>query len=623
MRYGNSMLCGSVEGRDVVVRFGQSARFGCTQKRERPMKSGGREMPRVGRRCLAMLAVVALMASASGIKADGILPNGLADPRVLHVNLNQTPADGQTVSLGSLNYGSSFGLDGAGVKVGIIADSFDTASLFAAPANINILKDDFDTDYGAPVNPTNTGRAMYEVLNAIAPGAQFYFHSAFNNAFSSADPSKRVSTPQSMVAAIDALRAQGVDIIVDATSYRNEPWFQIGGNAAIKKTIAQAVDQAKADGIAYFTPASTDGTWSYEGAFSRNPVPFNVVGYDLHKFDTGSPNAFRQHSMQVTVPFGSTLTVALQWNDEFESLRGINNGGDGDFDLLLFAETLPGIQAISSRMQFTNGDLEDSENMLQDGQTDLDPWELLSFTNNTNLNQQTQTNNFFITVGFDPTQPANPLHNIKLIVSGDGVVLNDPGLTANEWTNTGHSSALGAITVGSFGGDSNLAIDPLNPQVGDPVDPDSGLAGATILFDHNGNPIAQTRYMDSTENPMLAGLDDFDLSHIADLVARGLGTFDGPAAAATYVAGIAALLVEAGFNSGNPLTVDEIYQKLAFYAIDIESPGFDQLSGDGLVDPMLLLTNESENGIPEPATMLLLTLGLASALLPRPRRSGR
>lgn len=582
------------------------------------MKLGGREKGVAAR---LMAGLVVLLAMSWSAWADGILPNGLADPRQLFVNLNSAPADGQTVSLGSLNFGAGFGLDGSGVKIGIIADSFDTGSAFLTPGNVVIVNDDHDVDYlalgpGGKVNPTNTGNAMYQVLNAIAPGAQYYFHSAFNNAFTdSAVPNvnRKVSTSDSMVTAIDVLKAQGVDIIVDATGYRNEPWFQLGGNPAIRKTIGQAVDQAKAAGIAYFTPASTDDSWSYEASFD-NSAHLKVSGYELHRFNAGG-GGILEHTMKVTVPFGSTLTVALQWNDEFESLRGVSNGGDGDFDMMLFAETLPGAQAVSTRMQASNGDLEDSLHVLRDGQTDLDPWELLSFTNDTNQNPGTQTNNFYIAVGYDPGQNANPLHDLKLIISGEGVLLDDPGVVADKWTNVGHSSALGAITIASFGGDGSLAIDPSSPQVGDPVDGDSGLAGATLRFDQNGNPIIDTRYLNALENPMLAGLDDFDLSHIPDLVARGLGTFDGTAAAATYVAGVTALLVEAAQLGGNPLTVDEIYQLLADTAIDLETLGFDALSGDGLISPSAALSVMGEIPVPEPATMVLLAVGLSVVCL--------
>ena len=78
------------------------------------------------------------------------------------------------------------------------------------------------------------------ITAGIAPGALLMFHSAFNNG--SGSPGKTIAD------AIDALRIAGANIIVDDVMSLNEPWFQDG-------VAAQAVNVAKAAGIAYFSSA--------------------------------------------------------------------------------------------------------------------------------------------------------------------------------------------------------------------------------------------------------------------------------------------------------------------------------------------------------------------------------
>src|SRR5262245_36749879 len=83
---------------------------------------------------------------------------------------------------------STFNVNGAGIKIGIISDSFNslgtmnagiTSGNLPGPGNpngfttpVNILKDDSGTD---------EGRGMAEIVHDVAPGAQILFHSAFNN----------------------------------------------------------------------------------------------------------------------------------------------------------------------------------------------------------------------------------------------------------------------------------------------------------------------------------------------------------------------------------------------------------------------------------------------------------
>ncbi len=76
------------------------------------------------------------------------------------------------------------------------------------------------------------------------PAPQLAFHSAAN---SEAD----------FAAGITQLQKLGANIIVDDVGYPDEPFFQDG-------VVAQAINAAAAQGVAYFSAAGNDGRNSYE-----------------------------------------------------------------------------------------------------------------------------------------------------------------------------------------------------------------------------------------------------------------------------------------------------------------------------------------------------------------------
>lgn len=109
-----------------------------------------------------------------------------------------------------------YGLDGTGITIGVISDSFATAETFDAsdnldtyatniangylPSGVKVLK-----DY-AELGAIDEGRALSQIIHAVAPGADlaFYTRSGGTDAFGQG---------------IQALAAAGADIIVDDVSY--------------------------------------------------------------------------------------------------------------------------------------------------------------------------------------------------------------------------------------------------------------------------------------------------------------------------------------------------------------------------------------------------------------------
>jgi hypothetical protein len=170
-------------------------------------------------------------------------------------------------------------LTGAGITVGVLSDSFNCYAVYAVPANkvpvsgnagyaSNGFTADYATDvstgalpsgvnvlaggeadclsYGAPTQLPygDEGRAMLQIVHAVAPGASLAFYTAYN---SEAD----------FASGIGKLEAAGAQVIADDIGYFDEPYFQDG-------LLAQAIDAVEAKGVAYFSAAGNNGTLSYE-----------------------------------------------------------------------------------------------------------------------------------------------------------------------------------------------------------------------------------------------------------------------------------------------------------------------------------------------------------------------
>lgn len=149
-----------------------------------------------------------------------------------------------------------YSLDGTGITIGVITDSFGTAETFDVsgnldtyatnivngylPSNVNVLK-----DYSG-LGAADEGRAILQLIHAVAPGANLAFHTDGRSA-------------DALGQAIQALAAAGADIIVDDVSYlpSNTP------DAPLDRLdleppdglINQAINAVVNQGVSYFSAA--------------------------------------------------------------------------------------------------------------------------------------------------------------------------------------------------------------------------------------------------------------------------------------------------------------------------------------------------------------------------------
>jgi hypothetical protein len=140
------------------------------------------------------------------------------------------------------------GVDGSGITVGALSDSFDraTETTEGAPLTVHAADDVRTGDLPAAgvtvledAPGADEGRAMLQIVHDIAPGARKCFATAFSGELQFADNIRALADPQGSC---------GADVIVDDVGYFDEPFFGRG-------PISDAVDDVAAIGVHYFSSA--------------------------------------------------------------------------------------------------------------------------------------------------------------------------------------------------------------------------------------------------------------------------------------------------------------------------------------------------------------------------------
>ena len=442
---------------------------------------------------------------------------------------------------------SGYGLDGAGVTVGVVSDSFDTLGGAAADilsgdlplAGVTVLGGE-SILCGLLIFCVDEGRAILQIVHDLALGADLLFQSGLDG-------------KASYASAIVALAASGADIVVDDLLFLNEPMFQDG-------VVAQAVDTVAASGVLYYSAAGNQRRQSYESAFSNSGEIFCIEFFEpigdcdpiyervgtMHDFDPGPGEDLYQH---ITVPVDSVLTVALQWDQPF--------GGPGpvtDHDVVLLDETGATYFTISANDNIVTGE----------------GWEVLQFNNSAVLGHGTE---FSVIVTYDEIDSIGPPATLlKAVFFGKGITINE--FPTDSPTLFGHANAVGAEAVGAA-----FFLDTPEYGVSPPLLESFSSAGGTpILFDTSGTPRAAPEFRSKPEITAIDGVNTtffFDDSHGGD----GIDDFFGTSAAAPHAAGVAALMLQAQPGA----TPAQANAALESTAIDMGPAGFDNESGYGLI----------------------------------------
>lgn len=176
---------------------------------------------------------------------------------------------------------SNYGVNGSGVKVGLISDSVD--NLAAAQASGNLPAIQVIAGRAGKVGQSGEGTAMLEIVHDLAPGAQLAFACAFGND----------NSPSFMADSIRLLAAAGCDIIVDDLAHFFIPIYQ-------EDVVSKAIREVTAQGVVYVTCASNYGnvlvkpTGSWEGDFEDSAFTFQTDKgvYVANNWAANDDNAF-------------------------------------------------------------------------------------------------------------------------------------------------------------------------------------------------------------------------------------------------------------------------------------------------------------------------------------------
>jgi subtilisin family serine protease len=473
----------------------------------------------------------------SSIAAAGSLASlQFAHPAVAVTNAGTVTSQGD-LAMRSNVARANFGVDGTGVKVGVLSESFnclgdaptDTANGDLSPVTV---VQEISNCAGA----TDEGRAMLQILHDVVPGASLYFASAFNGMASFATN-------------IQSVAAAGARVIVDDVLYLTEPFFQDG-------ILAQAVDNVVAGGVAYFSAAGNFGRQSYESAFrpgnffadgakSSAPGAPHFFGGTAHNFKSGRGNDYFQ---KIKVPGQTTVVFILQWDSPFFSVSGgLGTQSDVDFYILN-----------ANARQVLAGSVSDN--------IGRDAIEIIGLQNN---GTKPLTLNIMI-VNHSGVSPG--LVKYIYFFSGDPPTFKQ--FNTNSGTIFGHANAAGAEAVGAaaYFDTPVLGVSPPGLQ-------SYSSAGTTpILFDLAGNPTSDLREI----KPEIVAPDCANTTFFffeIDLEQDGFPNFCGTSAAAAHAAAVAALLLELKPT----LTPAQIYETLERSVIDMGFPGFDNDNGFGFI----------------------------------------
>jgi subtilase family protein len=222
------------------------------------------------------------------------------------------------------------GINGDGITVGVMSDSYDTdrtpdsAALDVSTGDLPGAGNPNGNTKPVVVlqdnpNGTDEGRAMLQIVHDMAPKARLGFATAEGGELNFADNIRSLAGLPSGTKAVPGFKA---DIIVDDIIYFAEPFFQDG-------VVAQAVDEVAAKGISYFSSA---GNRPASGSYDAKPnivppVPASLAGTNLDfsavppelyagGFHNFAPNG--KLDIAQTISFADDTTIVFQWNEPYD-----------------------------------------------------------------------------------------------------------------------------------------------------------------------------------------------------------------------------------------------------------------------------------------------------------------
>lgn len=512
------------------------------------------------------------------------------------------PARGLVVSQGDRSLRADlarreFGVNGRGVRIGVLSDSYDCApGAFVEgapftraaddvangdlPADVLVLKD------LSPVpseDCSDEGRAMMQIVHDVAPGASQAFYTAFES-------------QEDFAAGIRALADAGSRVIVDDVIYFAEPMFEDG-------VIAQAVDHVYRSGVAYFSAAGNDARLSYESRFRLSDEE-GISGL-RHDFAPGKAVDTLQRAVAGA---GSATLLSVQWDEPFFSANG-KVGSRSDVDVWFYDEN-------GEPFEFCSDDPEQLVCQLPGIDVNLDGDAV-----ETPIMVNFSDEDVVVQIGVELYEGPAPGYLKYVWFDLDVGVFSVEEYDTVSGTLYGHANAAGAEAVGAAAWYQTAQWgSPLRPQCRPAcLDSFSSAGGTPILFGKDGRRLKVPEYR---IKPGVTGPDggnttfflfDLDFDVPGSREPDGFPNFFGTSASAPHVAAVAALVLDQRtrdisarkrFLGPRQLTPDALFWALRLTSQDMKlrnfggdigpqrvdnAPGFDFDTGFGFVDAVRVL----------------------------------
>jgi subtilisin family serine protease len=446
---------------------------------------------------------LAPVAAASTCPAGTVVSEG-----VEQLNAGEEPGEAR----------DEFSVDGEGVTVGILSDSFDQATEVETTASDDVKSGDLPgagntcPGEGTAVSvleaakpelgeePEDEGRAMAQIVHDVAPGANLDFASAFNGETSFAKN-------------IEKLATAGAKVIADDVFYLEEPFFQDG-------PVAVAVNNVAAAGATYLSAAGNDNLFDPEGheiASWETPeyrdsgsCPAEVKAIsaaNTHCLDF-NPGSQTDRTFGIKVAPGGVLTVDLQWDEPW-------NGVETDLDAFLLDA--------NGRLIGTS-----RENNVGISQK---PLEIVQWENESSSQRTVQ-------LVINRFSGGSPRLKFGLLENGFGVAATEyPRSTGEDVvgpTIFGHSGTVDAISVGAVPFDDSNALETYSSR--GPVRHDFGPVVGV-------KPAALLGSSEIVTKPDVVATDCGQTTFFAGFK-KGGWHFCGTSAATPHAAGVAALMLD-------------------------------------------------------------------------------
>jgi hypothetical protein len=511
-------------------------------------------------------------------------------------------------------------VDGSGVTVGILSDSYDCYAVYAAnqgttvggvpdppasgptgyasngftadaetdvstgalPASVNVLEEAGGTfgqagsqgciaDFGYPLQLpfADEGRAMLQIVHAVAPGASLAFYTASNSEADFAN-------------GIQALATAGAKVIADDVGYFDEPFFQDG-------LVTQAIDTVQTAGVAYFSAAGNNGgTLGYDNLAPKFTIAGSgaQAGEMLLNFDT--TGATSTSVLTINVPSlvqGEFIAAVVEWDQPYltgapPGTSGSTPGATSQIDLCVTAP------AGDEVLNYTTGAVVTCTGPNAVG---VDPLQVLIVANPANAAGNSTAGTASIMVGLVNGSPAPG--RIKVVWEDNGAgsaIVNFP--QPDSATIQGHPGAAGAAAVGAAFFLNTAPCGLVGTTV---LNGYSSFGGSPILFDYATGARLATPVV--RQKPDFVGPDGTNTSFFGFTLASAsiqdnstvLGcannasypNYFGTSAATPHAAGMAALMLQTNAS----LTPTQIITAMQKGAAPMDNPSPDLKTGYGFL----------------------------------------